>query len=709
MEAAECGAAALAIVLAHYRRFVPLAEVRRECGVSRDGSRASNIVSAARYYGFDARGFMMPAERVGAIALPAIVFWNFNHFVVVEGFGHDRVYLNDPATGPRTVTTEEFEESYTGVTIVLTPTDAFRAGGRRPSVIPAVLTRLRGSGAALLGCVLIGWVLVLPGLAIPALTQAFVDNVLIERIGDWVRPLLIGMLLTAAFRAVCLRLQLGYLRRLRTKLAVTASSRFVWHILRLPAAFYAQRYAGEVSSRTALNDRVAETLSGRLATIVIDVTMMLFYFVVMLRYDAVLTAIALAAAAAHFAALQWIARRRMDASVRLSQEQGKVDGVAIGALQNVETLKASALESNVFTRFTGSHARMVNAQSELGLVTVTLGFVPGLAVQAAAVLVLVVGALRIIDGRLTVGMLVAFQSLMQSFLTPINKLVNLSTTAQDLRADLNRLEDVLDNPTDAEANRTDAQPITAARLEGHIEIRNVTFGYSRSDPPLIEHFSATISPGQRLALVGASGSGKSTILRLVCGLYTPWEGEILLDGRPRHEIPRQVLAASLALLEQDVFIFEGTVRDNLTFWREGISDRVLEDACRDAAILEFVRSLPARFDAELREGATNVSGGQRQRFEIARALVNDPSIIVADEATSALDGETEQQIISNLRRRGCSCVIAAHRLSTVRQCDEIIVLDRGKVVQRGTHDVLRGIDGPYSRLLLAPGEALIDA
>jgi ATP-binding cassette subfamily C protein len=709
MEAAECGAAALAIVLAHYRRFVPLAEVRRECGVSRDGSRASNIVSAARYYGLDARGFMMPAERVRAIALPAIVFWNFNHFVVVEGFGPGRVYLNDPATGPRTVTTEEFEESYTGVTIVLKTTEAFRPGGRRPSVVPAVIARLRGSGAALLGCVLIGWVLVLPGIAIPVLTQAFVDNVLIERLNDWVRPLLIGMLLTAAFRAVFLRLQLGYLRRLRTKLAVSGSSRFVWHILRLPAAFYAQRYAGEVSSRTALNDRVAETLSGRLATTVIDVTMMLFYFVVMLRYDAVLTAIALAAAAAHFGALHWIARRRMDAAVRLSQEQGKVDGVTIGALQNIETLKASALESNVFTRFTGSYARLVNAQSELGLVTVTLGFVPGLAVQAAAVLVLVVGALRVIDGRLTVGMLVAFQSLMQSFLTPINKLVNLSTTAQDLRADLNRLEDVLDNPIDVEADRTDAQPDIPGRLTGHLEIRNVTFGYSRSDPPLIEGFSATIRPGQRLALVGPSGSGKSTILKLVCGLYTPWEGEILLDGRPRHEIPRQVLAESLALLEQDMFLFEGTVRDNLTFWREGISDQVLEAACRDAAILEFIASLPARFDAELREGATNVSGGQRQRFEIARALVNAPSIIVADEATSALDGQTEAQIIGNLRRRGCSCVIAAHRLSTVRRCDEIIVLERGKVVERGTHDLLRSLEGAYSRLLLAPGEALIDA
>lgn len=711
MEAAECGAAALAIVLAHFGRFVPLAEVRRECGVSRDGSRASNIVSAARYYGLDARGFMMSTERVRSVDPPVIVFWNFNHFVVVEGFGRGCVYLNDPGSGPRTVSLEEFEESFTGVVLVLKPTPAFRPGGHAPSVIPAVAARLRGSGSSLLSCVFIGVLLVVPGIAIPAFTQIFVDNILIERMDDWVRPLLLGMMITATFRAVFLRLQLAYLRRLRTKLAVSTSSRFLWHILRLPASFYAQRYAGEVSSRTALNDRVAETLSGRLATTVLDVTMMVFYAVVMVQYDVVLTAIGIAAAAVNFATLEWVSRRRMDASVRFSQEQGKVQGTAIGTLQNIETLKASALEATFFTRFAGAHAKMVNAQAELGLVTLKLAFVPGLAFQAATVLVLVVGAMRVMDGVLTVGMLVAFQSLLQSFLAPVNKLVSLGTTVQDLRADLNRLEDVLENPTDAEADRTDdALPARApARLSGHIEIRNLTFGYSRTDPPLIENFSATIRPGEWLAIVGPSGSGKSTILKLLCGLYTPWEGEILFDGSRREGISRQVLSTSMALLEQDIFLFEGTVRDNLTFWDSTIPDHTLVHACRDASIHEFVLSLPGGYDGHLREGATNVSGGQRQRLEIARALVNNPSIIVADEATSALDGETEERIVQNLRRRGCSCVIAAHRLSTVRHCDEIVVLHRGKVVQRGTHDVLRRGDGPYARLLLAQSEALLDA
>ena len=711
MEVVECGAAALGIILGYYSRIVPLAELRRECGVSRDGSSAFYLVKAARNYGLTAKGFKAQLEKLKTIPSPYIVFWNFNHFVVVEGFGKKCVYLNDPATGRRTVSLEEFDRAYTGVILVMEPGPSFQKGGKKRNTLAALVSRLRYSWGTLLFCLFAGFLLTVPRLAVSAFSQVFVDEILVSQRQDWIQPLVLGMVLTAVLRGILASLRPTYLRNLMLKLSVTMSGQFVWHILRLPVGFYAQRFAGEISSRLSLNDKVAGILSGTLGKTIIDTVMMVFYFLIMLQYDRLLTGIAFVFASINFFALQLMLRTRVDANLKLAQEYGKVNGVAIAGIQTIETLKASGLESDSFAKFAGYYAKALNAQQDLGLQSQVLTILPTLLSALMTASILTVGGLKVMDGTLSVGMLVAYQSLMAGFLGPIDSLINFGSLLQDLEADLNRLDDVLQNSVDPEVETGPEEsqgeggktfslqqsPITG--LQGYVELQNITFGYSRVEKPLIEDFSLSLKPGQRVAVVGTSGSGKSTIAKLICGLYQPWSGEILFDGTPRKQISRSVLTSSLAMVEQDIFLFGGTVRENLTLWDSTVAPADLVKACQDAAIHDTILSLPGGYEAKLIEGGMNLSGGQRQRLEIARAMVRNPAVLVLDEATSSLDAQTELIIDRNLRRRGCSCVVIAHRLSTIRDCDEIIVLEQGLVVQRGTHEQLWAQGGSYVRLL----------
>lgn len=707
MEAVECGAAALGIILGYYGKIVPLTELRRECGVSRDGTKASNVLKAARLYGLEAKGFRKSLDSVKELQPPYIVFWQFDHFLVVEGIQGDKVYLNDPAVGPRTISAQEFDSGYTGVVLVMQPGAEFKKGGKKKNILETLTSRLQTSQQALLFCLLAGLLLTIPRLAIPAFTQVFTDDLLIENRYEWLRPLILGMLITTVLQGLLARLRLLYLRRLLIKLSVSMSGQFLWHTLRLPIGFYAQRYAGEISSRAQLNDHIATILSGKLATTVIDTFMVVFYALLMAFYDWVLTVITIIFAALNFLALQTLSRNRIDTNIRVSQEIGKVFGVAIGGIQSIETVKASGLESDLFTKFAGYYTKSLNSQQQLALATQILNALPALLTALATSLILLIGGWRVMAGSLSIGMLVAYQSLTNEFLKPINDLVNFGSTLQDLEADLMRLDDVLENPIDPIAKSDQSENSAASvtvnrisfRLSGKLELRNLTFGYSRFDPPLIENLSITLQPGQRIALVGGSGSGKSTVAKLITGLYPIWSGEILLDGIDRNQIPRSILANSLAMVEQEIFLFAGTIKENLTLWDSTVPDADLFKACQDAAIHELILNLPGGYNTQLSEGGMNLSGGQRQRLEIARALVRNPALLVLDEATSALDAETELIIDRNLRRRGCSCILVAHRLSTIRDCDEIIVLDKGKVVQRGNHEQLRSQEGIYTRLI----------
>ena len=714
MEAVECGAAALAMVLAHYGRLYPLEELRVSCGVSRDGSKASNIVKAARAHGLVAKGFRKEPQQLKALPMPMIVHWNFNHFLVLEGFGKDRAYLNDPAQGPTKVSEEEFNTAFTGVALTFEKGPDFQPGGTKRNLLAVLLPRLAGSKLGLLYVVLAGFALLIPGIVVPTFSQIYLDDFLVRGLDTWLRPLLIAMGLTAIVQITLTWLRQRYLLRLETKLSLATSCNFFWHVLRLPVEFYNQRYAGEVGNRVGINDRVANLLSGQLATTVLDFIVIIFYATLMIQYNVLLTVVSITIAVLNLLALRLVSRIRVDLNQRQLKDRGSLMGVAMGGLQTIETLKATGSESDFFSRFAGHLTKVINSGQKLAVATQILAVVPPFLLAVNTAVLLGLGGLQVMEGHLSMGMLMAYQALMFQFINPVNRMVDLGGTLQEVQGDINRLDDVLMAKTDpnfpadpigqqgvpGESDAVD-EAIGAVKLAGYLELRDVSFGYSRLEAPLITDFNLSLKPGSRVALVGGSGSGKSTISKLVAGLYETWGGEILFDGKPRQDIPRGVLTSSLAFVDQDIFMFAGSARDNLAMWNSSIPEADILQAAKDAAIYDDVAARPKGFASLIAEGGVNFSGGQRQRLEIARSLACNPSILVLDEATSALDPTTEKIIDDNLRRRGVTCLIVAHRLSTIRDCDEILVMDRGKVVERGTHEQLMASGQAYSRLISA--------
>ena len=703
MEAVECGAAALSILMRHHGLYLPLETLRVQCGVSRDGSKANNVLRAARKYGLEAKGYKYSIEQLMGLKMPVIIFWNFNHFLVLEGWKGNKVYLSDPASGPRSVSVEEFEGSYTGVVLCVEPGPDFKRGGDKPSFWVCLRPRLKGYHWSVLFVVLTGLFLVIPGLVVPAFTRVFIDDVVVGQKGDWVKPILLGLGLTTAVSMVLTYMQQYFLLRFQTKLALTTSLKFFRHVLHLPVEFFSQRFGGEIGSRVAINDKVAKVLSQQVATLLMQMVTCVFFAILMFQYDWLLALIAIGFALINVVAMRMVGRKRVDTSRRLLQERGKLMGTSMGGLQMIETLKATGGEAEFFSRWAGYQAKSLKAKQELGLFSQMLGVLPPLLTAGTTVGVLVVGGLRVIDGHLTMGMLVAFQTIVASFNRPISDFVNFGGQLQELQGDMNRLDDVQRYREDEMYARAE-QPRPpelkeVVKLTGKLEIKNLSFGYSPLERPLIENFSLTIEPGQRVALVGGSGSGKSTVAKLVAGLYKPWTGEILFDGMPRNEIPPDLLNNSIGMVDQEIFLFQGTVRDNLTMWDNTIPDANIFAALGDAAIADIVASRPGAENSAVAEGGSNFSGGQRQRLEIARALVGNPTFLILDEATSALDPMTEKEIDTNLRRRGCSSLTVAHRLSTIRDADEIIVMNRGNIVQRGTHEGMKNKEGVYKHLM----------
>ena len=704
MEAVECGAASLAMILAYYGLYLPLEVLRVECGVSRDGSKAGNILRAARKFGMTAQGFRKEMEALREMPLPAVLFWNFNHFVVFEGIKGNYAYINDPAAGPKKISIEQLDKSFTGVVLTFKPEENFKKGGQKPNIFRSLKYRFAGCGKALLYVVLAGLFLIIPGLVFPTYTKIFLDDILIQGYTSWLNPLLLAMGITAVVKLLLTWLQRYYLLRFQLRLALSGSSRFFHHVLHLPIPYFNQRFAGDLAGRVQLNDRVAHLLSGQLAITLIHLITVSFYAVVMMQYSVLLTLVGIFFALLNLVALKLASERRKTVNMALQQDHGKLMGETMTGLQMIETLKAGGVEQDFFSVWAGYQAKVVNGQQRLSVSTQLLAAVPAGLLSLNHTIMLFGGALLIMNGQMTIGMLIAFQALMMGFMSPFSHFVNIGSLLQETHADINRLDDVTVNPVDKAFQRAEdggQRTEGAVKLTGRLELKNITFGYSPLEPPLIEDFNLTLRPGERVALVGASGSGKSTVAKLVTGLYEPWQGEILFDRKPLSEIPRRVFTHSVAMVDQDIFLFDGTVRENLTLWDATVSDATVIQAARDACIHDDIMARPDGYDGRVGEAGANFSGGQAQRLEIARGLTGNPTFMILDEATSALDPETEGLVDSHLRRRGITCLIVAHRLSTIRDCDEIVVLDRGKVVQRGTHTELRDQEGLYAELIRA--------
>ncbi|QNS41681.1 NHLP family bacteriocin export ABC transporter peptidase/permease/ATPase subunit [Chryseobacterium manosquense] len=703
MESVECGAAALSIILGHFGKFVPLEKLRIACGVSRDGLKATNIIKAAKEFGLEAKGYAKSIEKLMQIKTPAIIFWNFNHFLVLEGFTKNKVYLSDPAQGRYQVSHAEFDESYTGVVLTFNPSDTFEKGNEKRGLISSLSSRITNSRMSIIYIILASLFLVVPGLVVPSFLKVFIDKYLVNSFSGFVMPLLLIM---AAFLIISISLtylQQYYLLRLETKLALASSSKFLWHVFHLPIAFFTQRYSGEIGNRVSLNDKVSKLLSGDLANAALNVIVVVFYAVLMFSYDILLTVIGVLMALINVFILKFASRARKDGSRRLTNEMGKLLGTTTSGISMIETLKASGRENDFFTNWVGYLAKVTNAQQELGWLSMRLNTIPPLLTSLTSSIILGIGALRIMDGEMTLGALVAFTFLMSNFMNPVNQLVSVGNMLHETESDMGRIDDVMnyeiDNQFLIDKNNEKSISLSQKKLVGYFEMKDVTFGYNTTMPALIENFNLKLKPGSRVALVGGSGSGKSTVAKIASGLYEPWEGSILFDNIERSKIHRNVITNSLAVIDQEVLVFNGTISDNISFWDSMIPEKNIVQSAKDADIHDVIASRADAYESMVSEGGSNFSGGQRQRLEIARALSNNPSILVMDEATSALDPTTEKNVMDNIKKRGCTCLIVAHRLSTIVDCDEIIVMEFGKIVERGTHKELMSLNGVYSKLI----------
>ena len=701
MEALECGAASLAMVMAYYDKWVPLEQVRLDCGVSRDGSNARNVLIAARSYGFEAQGYRCEVEALKSdMTYPCIIHWNFNHFVVLDGFRGKYAYINDPARGEVKVPMDEFDKSFTGVCLQFRPGESFVPGGRRKSTLAFARKRLEGAGAAVVFVMLTTAIGYLFGVINPIFSRFFMDRLLTGENRELLMPFLGMMVLLGVAQVTMAWVQAIYSRKINGKMAVVGSSTFMWKVLRMPMEFFTQRLSGDILQRQSSNASIASMLVNTFAPLLLNTAMMIVYLVFMLRYSVMLTIVGIATIIINLTVSRIISAKRVNISRVQMRDSGKLSSATVSGIQMVETIKSSGAENGYFQKWAGYQASVNAASVSFARLNQYLGMIPELMSSLADAAVLVLGVWLAIRGQFTLGMVFLFQGFMNSFMTPATTLISAGQTVLEMRTQMERIEDVMEYPTDVIfSDKPLSEDADYSKLSGRIELKNVTFGYSRLGEPLIRDFSMSMTPGSRVAFVGTSGCGKSTLSKLISGLYQPWSGEILFDGKHIQDIDRSVFTGSVAVVDQDIVLFEDTIANNIKMWDESIEDFEMILAARDAQIYDDIIARDGGFYGKLIEGGKDLSGGQRQRLEIARVLAQDPSVIIMDEATSALDAKTEYELVKAVKDRGITCIIIAHRLSTIRDCDEIIVLDKGQVVERGTHDELYARGGFYSELI----------
>ena len=706
MEALECGAACLTMVMAYYDKWVPLEQVREDCGVSRDGSKAGNIARAARTYGFTAKGYRFEPEQLKAMAVfPCIIHWEFNHFVVLCGFKRGKVYINDPARGDVVITEQEFDKAFTGVTVMITPGEDYKPSGSPKSMVAFAAKRMKGAESAAVFIMITTSVTSIGAIAAAGFSRFFMDELLGGSNPGLVGSFMAALIILTLVRIIAAWITALYSLRISGRFAAVGNATYFWHVLKLPMKFFSQRMAGDLEQRRLANASIANILVNTFAPLVINTAMLVFYLVVMLSYSVPMTMIGILSVVLNIFVAYYVSTKRMNITRVMMRDESKLYSETISGIEMIETIKSSGAENGFFAKWSGYEASVNSQRVKFAGIDTRLGKVPVIIMELVNDVVLLMGVYLIIKGRFTSGMVLAFQGFLTQFLLPAQSLINAGQSLQEMRTQMERIDDVMEYPTDNilidrdpdTEDEEDDEPVR--KLSGKLELKNVTFGYSKLSAPIIEDFSLTLEPGKSVAFVGGSGSGKSTLSRLISGLYRPWSGEILFDGKSIDQIDRDLFTGSVAVVNQDIILFDDTVENNIKMWDSSIEDFEMILAARDAQIHEEIVRRDGGYSHKLRNGGLDFSGGQRQRIEIARILAQDPTIIIMDEATSALDAQTEYGVVSSIKERGITTIVVAHRLSTIRNCDEIIVLDHGKVVERGTHNELMANHSLYEKLV----------
>ncbi len=702
LEALECGAASLTMILAYYKKWIPLEQVRLDCGVSRDGANAKNILVAARSYGLETKAFKYEPEDLKKEGLfPCIIHWNFNHFVVLDGFKGNKAYINDPAKGAYSLSMDRFDKSFTGICLQFKPGKDFEPQGKQKRILPFVFKNLKGSTSALIFTTLSAVLAAMISFISPAFSRVFIDRILPGTNASWIPGFIILLFAFDIIQIILSAFKSVFGLRINGKMAASGNASYMWKVLKMPMVFFSQRMAGDIQKRQESYASVANTAINTVVPLLLDAFLVVFYLFVMLRYSMVLTFVGLLSIAVNSIVSRKISKKRINITRVSMRDSAKLSATTVSGIEMIETIKSAGAENGFFEKWAGYQASVNNNQIKSLKITTYLGLIPQFFTTASDSIILILGVLMVLNGKFSVGMVMAFQGFLKSFMAPANDFIGLGQTIQEMRTSMERIEDVMEYPEDHIFAPEDEENAETGKLSGNIELKNVTFGYSPLSEPFIKNFNLSVKQGQTIAIVGQSGCGKSTISKLLSGLYKQWSGEILFDGKPLNQITSSVFHGSVAVVDQEIVLFEDTIANNIKMWDESIEDFEMILAARDAQLHYDIMQRPEGYNYKMTEGGKDFSGGQRQRMEIARVLAQDPTILILDEATSALDAKTEYEVIKAIRERGITCIVIAHRLSTIRTSDQIIVLKNGEIVDIGNHKTLMETSEIYKELVTA--------